>query len=435
MNRKLANIAVIVVLVLCMVFGIAYYHTQETITLRLGIFTGSNWDVPNADSYAIFDDLIERFENKYPNVNVEYTSGITKEEYSNWLSKQALKGEFPDVMLILPEDFSTFAQVGLLHDLDALSSADATFDKDVYYRASYNSGIYKDELYALPYESVPTLMFMNKTLLEKEGIEIPGNEWTWEDFYKICKQISKDLDSDGMMDQFGVYGYEWKDAIYANGVKLFSENGEHSYVNSDHMEEAVEFVRSIHELNANIHVTSSDFDEGNVAFYPMQFSTYRAYMPYPWRVKKYSTFEWDCITLPKALGGDNVSEIETLSVGMSAQTRHKQEAWNLMKMLSCDPTTQMNIFYMSQGVSVLKEVTNSEEAMNIILQDNPGDSDFKMDSLNEVMEKGESQPNFNKYFDVVEQIDNDLYRVIRSTVNIKNELSNLQHKIEKLLRD
>ena len=76
---------------------------------------------------------------------------------------------------------------------------------------------------------------------------------------------------------------------------------------------------------------------------------------------------------------------------MSASTKYEALSWELMKMLSMDEETQMNIFYMSQGVSVLKNITNSEEAMEIILQDNLGESDFKMDSLNEVMEKGESQ--------------------------------------------
>ena len=42
--------------------------------------------------------------------------------------------------------------------------------------------------YALPYESVPTLMLVNKTLLKKEHIKMPDNNWTWDDFYKICQK-------------------------------------------------------------------------------------------------------------------------------------------------------------------------------------------------------------------------------------------------------
>ena len=40
----------------------------------------------------------------------------------------------------------------------------------------------ENDFYALPYESVPTLMYVNKTLLEKEHIKIPSKNWTWMSF-------------------------------------------------------------------------------------------------------------------------------------------------------------------------------------------------------------------------------------------------------------
>ena len=31
-------------------------------------------------------------------------------------------------------------------------------------------------------------MFVNKTLLQKEGIKVPDNDWTWDDFMTSVKQ-------------------------------------------------------------------------------------------------------------------------------------------------------------------------------------------------------------------------------------------------------
>ena len=433
-NTKKIGLVLFLILTL-LISTVFWYKKHEKVTLTLGIYTGSYWGVPTEDSYEIFDDLIQRFEEKYPNVEVEYTSGIPVDEYSDWLSKQALEGTLPDVMLILPEDFSVYAQVGLLADLSDYTSKDYSFNKDIYYASSYETGIYEDELYALPYESIPTLMFVNKTLLANESIEVPNADWTWSDFYEICEKVSKDTDGDGVLDQFGVYGYEWEDAVYANDVNLFDESGTEANINSENMKEAISFVRNIERLNQNIEISSSDFDEGKVAFCPMQFSQYRAYMPYPWKVKKFSTFEWDCIPLPKAQNGDNSSIMETLSVAISSNTKHKDEAWNLLKMISCDETTQMNIFYMSSGVSPLKDVTQSEEAMDVIMQDTPGNSDFKMDILNEVMEKGKYQPKIKNYFEIIEQLDVELYRIIHSTTSLDSSLSELQKKITKIIKN
>lgn len=64
--------------------------------------------------------------------------------------------------------------------------------------------IYNNTQYALPFESNPTMMCINIDLLEKEGISIPDSGWTLEDFYNICKQVTKDTDGDGVIDQYGV---------------------------------------------------------------------------------------------------------------------------------------------------------------------------------------------------------------------------------------
>ena len=48
----------------------------NTITLELGVFSGSNWDVPSGESYKIIDGAIERFEKKYPGIKVKYENGI-----------------------------------------------------------------------------------------------------------------------------------------------------------------------------------------------------------------------------------------------------------------------------------------------------------------------------------------------------------------------
>ena len=61
---------------------------------------------------------------------------------------------------------------------------------------SYQSGTYQKKQYALPYESVPTLMYVNRTLLEKEGISLPSDDWTWADFYDICRRVTKDTNED-----------------------------------------------------------------------------------------------------------------------------------------------------------------------------------------------------------------------------------------------
>ena len=74
--------------------------------------------------------------------------------------------------------------------------------------------------YALPYEINPTIMCINHDLLTKENIEIPSSDWTIDDFYKICTQVTKDTNHDKSIDQYGCYGFDWKDAIDCYGLNI-----------------------------------------------------------------------------------------------------------------------------------------------------------------------------------------------------------------------
>lgn len=205
--------------------GFVIYPKQQKIVLTFGMFAGNKWDVPDDNCYQMIDQVIKEFEKEYPNVTIKYESGVMKDDYSEWLSQKALKGDLPDVFMVLPEDFSTFSSVGMLKNLDSYTKIDKAFKKSNYYEGSYDAGTYKGTQYALPYESVPTLMLVNKTLLKKEHIKMPGNHWTWDDFYKICQKVTKDTDGDGRLDQFGVYNYKWNDATLSNGGTLFNQSG------------------------------------------------------------------------------------------------------------------------------------------------------------------------------------------------------------------
>lgn len=215
--------AIIVLTAVCLTMVV--YSRTRPVELRLGFMAGSYWDAPNGNCYAVIDAAIERFEREHPNVHVTYTSGILKRDYSEWLIDQYLLGSEPDVFLVLPEDFGELCELGALAPLDGYLAQDEAVSDTDFYPAALQSGAENGVQYALPYECVPTLMCVNKTLLESEGIAVPSGDWTWEDFYNICTKVTHDTDSDGEIDQFGCYGYTWQDALIANGTSLFTEGG------------------------------------------------------------------------------------------------------------------------------------------------------------------------------------------------------------------
>ena len=401
-------------------------------TLRIGIFVGSYWDVPSGEGYHIIDEAVARFEQSHPGVKVEYVSGIRKDDYSQWLSDQIMLGKEPDVYMVFNEDFTVLSSIGALKMLDGYMAKN-DFSSDDYYESVISAGVYEGHQYALPYECNPTLMFVNKTLLNNEGIEIPENGWTMEEFYDICARVTKDTNGDGLIDQFGCYNYSWLDSAHAYDLSLFNDEGSSALLTQDGLKQAILFVQKLNALNGSYKLTAQEFDEGKVAFSPMTFASYRTYKPYPWRVKKYSAFEWDCVKMPAVAGSEGKSEISSLLMGISSRTQNSDLAFDLLKEFTYSESSQTNIIRYSQGLSPLKSVMRSAEVLDSITEQ-LGDSEVELSLLDEIMEQTSQPKQFRAYSSALTLIDNGINSMMENGDDMDLALMKLQKEINRYLR-
>ncbi|MDE6055872.1 MAG: extracellular solute-binding protein, partial [Lachnospiraceae bacterium] len=406
---------------------------HEAITI--GVFSDSYWEVQNGYSYRILEDAIAIFEEQNPGVRVEYVSGILKEDYSEWLSEQLLSGQAPDIFFVLPDDFNDFAEVGALKDLTPIIGRDKDFDADCFFSSAYQYGQYNGGQYSLPYECAPKLMFVNRTILDKENIELPRKEWTWDEFYQICEAVTRDTDGNGMLDQFGVVNYTWEEAFESNGIMLFDQKGTRCYLADEKVEPALVFIEKLQEINKEYRVTTNDFDLGNVVFQPMSFSEYRAYKPYPLSIKKYSGFEWECIPMPAGPDGDNISTLDTLLIAMNENTRNPQYAWDFMKILTCNAQIQSEIFDYSEGVSVLREVTESEDTLRLLMESSGEGNSLNLQILSDAVENAVVTVRFRNYAEAVAEVDRAVDAIIEGNSNIHMEQIIWNRKINKFLKE
>ena len=378
-----------------------YFNSQKVITL--GFFTGSAWDVPDAYTYQLIDDAVEKFEADHPGIKVQFVSGIPKNDYSEYIASALIKGNAPDVFFVLPEDFSTLASADALMELDGYIDRDVEYDKSRYYDASFAFGNISGSQYGIPFESVPSMMFVNKTLLN--GIE----------------------------DQFGVCNYTWQHAFVTNGVVPFDANGTRCSLISENAIEAVDFVKAISGLaNGNV-VTADDFDMGSVAFMPALLSDYRTYKPYPWSIKKYTNFELGCVPLPKGARGDNKSTMSTLLLCMNSRATNEALAWELIKTFCYDIEIQSEIYTYKQGASVLKTVTDSMTTMLSINQDLSEEGGMEIDLITYIMDRAEPDSNFREIASVKEIIDVGIDDIVKSGMNSKIGLQKIEKRVRRFL--
>ena len=80
------------------------------------------------------------------------------------------------------------------------------------------------------------VFLFNKQMVADLGLEMPyalvrENKWTLDAFYNMCKDVSKDVNGDGVMDEKDQYGYLAQSGVtinmfYAAGLHAVEKNGE-----------------------------------------------------------------------------------------------------------------------------------------------------------------------------------------------------------------
>ncbi len=380
--------------------------------LTVGVFSDSYWNTANGYSHRIINDAISKYEAEHPHIKVVYESGILKEDYSEWLAEQMMKGEAPDVFFILPEDMNTMVGAGALENLTEFIRSDNDFDPANFYEAAYEYGSHDSYQYSLPFECAPELMFVNRSLLEAEGVKMPDKDWKWEDLRSICERVTRDSDQNGTTDQYGVANYRWEEAFSSNDVMLFNEAGTECYFTDEKAGNALAFLDSLEGLNIRNAGSTDYFEHGNVAFQPMYYSNYRAYVSNPVHASRYADFEWDFLTMPAGVDGDNSSRLDTLSVAMYSGSGMKEEAWEFIKLLTCDEEIQSEIFRYSEGISPCVSVTESE------LRKNHHQS---YETLVYAMTHAVSKHRFYGYNEAINAVDISVEEILNGNGNLRME--------------
>lgn len=398
--------------------------------LTVGVIAGSWWGVPEGDPYGRLDAAIARFEAAHPGVKVRYTQGIRKGDYAEWLAEQLLSGHAPDVFLVPEEDFPKYVALHALTPIAPLAVTDKDFSLEDFYASALAAGEQDGRLYALPIECVPRLFFVNRTLLAREGIPMPREDWTWQDFLDIARRVTRDTDGDGEVDQYGFYGYTWLDAAVTNGAEPFGLDGT-AHLSDSSMEEAVRFSLRLRGTLLGHVPRAEDFDLGRVAFRPFDYATYRTYQPYPWRIKRFSSFAWEALPLPRG-EGSYASPLTVLCAGIAETSDQKDLAFAFLKELAYGEETQRDILMHAPALPVRRSILQgaTEEDMAALFGETT--AYFPPERLDAILKAGRTEPRFSGYEEAMRLADQGMRSLLDSGTLTRNDLVRLQKVVTTL---
>ena len=199
MKRKL--------LALCLLALVALSATmvaaQSPVTIRMGTWTG----VDEAKQLQAIIDKINDGNTEYQIVHEAQPA-----DYYTQVQTQLAGGTAPDLMWMDQDHMSLAADGTFLPLTDCVANAKPETAGDVkdYYPGILQTAYQGDTLYGLPWIAQPVVVYYNKGLFDAAKLAYPTDDWTWDDFTKMATELTKDIDGDGKIDQWGTSsGYTW----------------------------------------------------------------------------------------------------------------------------------------------------------------------------------------------------------------------------------
>lgn len=280
-----------------------------------------------------FEDEIAAFEAIHPQVKV--TRVGMGEDYDALITKYvaaSVAGDMPHVGIVsqrygIPQIYDS----GKLHAIEDFMSEEEQQDVLEGYWSRYT---YKGKRISVPFQSSMPVLYVNKTLLDAAGLEVPT---TWEEVIEAAAKLTKDLNGDGVTD---IYGFNlpndapWdvNGLAFAAGARMVAEDGSVN-VNVPEMIYILEGIQRMcteGSMPANQHnACSDDFKNGTLAMMLSSCASNRG-------VAKgvQDKFEYALCTFP-SVNGTVAAPIGGNSLGIFKSTPDMEAiAWEFVKYMT-----------------------------------------------------------------------------------------------------
>lgn len=317
----------------------------------------------NEQEQAIYTNMIKEFE-EANNCTVE-TQYSTQDDYGTTLTGMMTARDLPDVFYVGPESVSQYVDNGYILDLtpvleEAGLSTDGLMQDilDSYRYDGESTG--QGDLYGLPHDASVFAYAYNKELFDEAGLDYPDpdNPYTYEEFVEVCKQLTKDTDGDGEIDQWGMGAanvYMLYQYVWSNGASFLSDDYRTVTIDTD---EFIDACQKYVDLTLEYGVTPSVEQDASLGVYQRWLAGQEAfYACGTWDVAAFMDdetfpFEWDLCAYPTLSSGVSMTWCGTVGYCVAADTENQELATKLAYFMSADEDGNRELSGITTGESI-----------------------------------------------------------------------------------
>lgn len=195
------------------------------------------WHVWGGARLEMIDAMIADFNELYPHITVEHTLLDQADMVEKYLTA-ITSGSPPDVIMVHGANFfQSFASQGALMSLDDYIAADGMVLTDIFYEPDVETYQWEGSTYGLPLASGAGMYIFHIDVdaFTAAGLDPESPPTTWQELKDYAEQLTvKDGDTYTQIgfSPYGFTNYPFKEWLYLNNGRLFSEDGKTVAFNS-----------------------------------------------------------------------------------------------------------------------------------------------------------------------------------------------------------
>ena len=359
--------------------------------------TYSGWGSPSEKN--VTEKAIQKFNDNNPNIKVTYMHVPT--DYVTKMATLAAANQLPDVFMFYKNNTVEWGEQGKLYNLKEFLDNDPDIDEsklipNALLRIDENTIVGTkicEEAFALYY---------NVDMFKEAGVEPPPTKaedaWDWDTFVEVCKKLTIDENGNNALSpdfnkdrikQYGVRFHRWMWSLFFDSNQTSIVKPDKSGLNlSDPA--AAEAVQKLADLINVHHVAPTVTSEKNLPAPATAMQSKKVAMNIDGQWVNVDLADaglnFDVGVLPKMKVPSTVQFGE--AIVMSGQTKHKEEAWTLLKWI-INPEASVEIYSSGLWMPTVKEWYTNPELLEKWAYVKPGHSDgFKSAVVDTVLNYG-----------------------------------------------
>lgn len=211
----------------------------------------SLWHYLGSDTSGLFKSLVDEWNEKNPDVQVELSYGGNNRTMQDKLLTSIVAKSAPDIALMDQFWVPELANSGALLNLDGRLSEQEEADFLAPARAAAS---YAGSLWTMPLGMSNQALFYNKDMFKAAGLNPNDPPSTWEELFQAGLKLSKDTNKDGKVDQFGLVMpvsvntggvYYFVTFLWQAGAELYSKDYSAAAFNSAAAIKAVQYLQKL----------------------------------------------------------------------------------------------------------------------------------------------------------------------------------------------